>query len=389
MTGKFRNNLQAAILYDGHADVFRSTDLNKFRMAMLQKGIPFQVSHESPGFVLMTGPDELQLSWTYHAKPADHAVFRTVLASPTTRMHLPDADDRVQRHGSHVLIEIQQGVLGSVQDIPKFATFFDEIEFPRPGHNLAGFNHRVDILADACMFLNQEKPASAVHWTQSNTLIAGEHLEDYLSQPRPGFLTIHPFIMGGDAMPGHKEIPIEIYTIGAVDYIGREIHTDLAPVPWLDLYSSITAFVEMATMPDGYIIPDGDTWGVDDDEFCWRVTHPDGKKQSTINGEPFFNLKLLYHRSHGYTAPDFTGRKLIKGGIAEASALLQGPEQAVREEIDDWKKTEDMARKAGGGFEIYRTNDPANGPVGMSAPPKTPLGSGGNRSSGVFGKRKT
>jgi hypothetical protein len=59
MPGNFRNNLQAAILYDGHANVSPSMDLNDFRMAMLNKGIPLQIVQEDMNFVLMFGPHDL------------------------------------------------------------------------------------------------------------------------------------------------------------------------------------------------------------------------------------------------------------------------------------------------------------------------------------------
>lgn len=387
MSGNFRNNLQAAILFDGHADILPSMGLNQFRMAMLSKGIPWRILHENRDSVVLAGPDDLQLTCSYLDKPADHAVFSQVLASPFTRIMFPNAQDVVQRHGSHMLIEVQQGVFGGVEDEPRFAALFQEINFPRAGRDLGSFNRRVDILAQACLSLGRETPASAVHWTQSNTLVPGEKLDPFLEQTGPGLLTIHPFMFGGAAIPGYREVPVEIYTIGAAEYVGREIHTDFAPIPWVDVYQSITAFVGLATMPNGYIIPDGHTFGIETQEFSWRVTHLDGTNQETVNGKPYFNLKLLYHRKHGYTAPDFTGRELLKGGIREAADQFSGPDDARREAIDEWTRSEDMARKAGGQFEIYRTNDPAEPPPDPR--PKRLFGSQVDRIKGVFGKRKT
>jgi hypothetical protein len=385
MSGDFRNNLQAAILYNDYARVWPANDLNNFRMAMLNKGIPFRIMEETPHSVRMLGPDELQLMCTYFEKPADQAVFSQVLASPITRMLFPGAQDCVRDHCSHVLIEVQQGVFAGVEDNPEIAAFFEKIAFPRPGHNLGSFNRRLDILADACTFLHQEKPASAVHWTQSNTLVSGGNLNAFLKQTDPGLLTIHPMILAGTQTPGDKVLPVEIYTIGAADYIGREIHTDPAPVPWVDIYQCITAFVRLATMPKGYIIPDGHRFGIETDEFSWMVTHLDGQNQKTVNGKPYFNLRLLYHRTHGYTAPDHTGRELVEGGIREASAMLDGSEQDRRERIADWERYQTMARGAGGDFKIYKWNDPQD-----NAPPAAKrFGAQEGRVAPTFGKRKT
>ena len=289
-------------------------------------------------------------------------MFGPVLASPYTQMLFPDARECVQRHRSHVLIEVQQGVFGAVEDKPDIAAMFQKIGFPRAGRDLGSFNRRVDILAEACRFLHKQNPASAVHWTQSNMLVGSEKLDDFLQQTGPGLLTIHPMMFGSAKTAGFKETPVEIYTVGAADYIGREIHTDPVPIPWVDVYQSILAFVNLATAPDGYIIPDGDTFGVETDEFSWRITYLDGKNPETINGQPYYNMKLQYHRKHGYTAPDFTGRELIKGGIWEAASLISD-DQTRREWIAGSEKNQDMARKAGGQFRIFQTNEKPQAPV--------------------------
>ena len=389
MPGNFRNNLQVAMLYAGHADVVPSLDLEDFRRAMFENGIPLQVTQENPTGVLMMGAHDLQLTCSYHDKPADRAVFSRVLKSPVTHILCPNAQELVDNHRSYVLIEVQQGVFGGVEDDPEIAGFFNKIGFPRAGRDLGSFNRRVDVLAAASRSLHRKKPATALHWTQSNTLVSGDKLDPILTMTDPGLLTIHPMMFGSADMPGYKETPVEIYTIGAADYVGREIHTDFAPIPWLDIHQCITAFVRMATMPNGYIIPDGDTFGIETDEFSWRVTHLDGKTQPTINGQPHYNLKLLYHHGHGYTAPDFERRQLVKGGIPEASSKLDGPEPARREQIAKWEKTQEMAQRAGGQVKIYSIGSPDPTPPDGVAPAVKRFGSPVDRVTPTFGKRKT
>ena len=387
MTGRFRNYLQAALLYDSRAGVTPSLALSGFRREMLELDIPLKVVRESADSVLMMGPHELQLTCTYYEHPADQAVFSRALLSSFTRMLVPDAEERVRRHQSHVLIEIQQGVFGSVEDDKQIAAMFQSIGFSGAGRDLVSFNRRVGVLSDACLALQATHPASLVHWTQSNTLLPGEKLEAMLTQRGPGPLTIHPMIFGGPEIPGSKMLPVEIYTIGAADYIGRELHADLAPIPWLDMYQALTSFVALATMPNGYIIPDGNTFGVEGDEFSWLVTYLDGKVQQTVNGEPFFNLKLLYHRGHGYTAPDFVGRELITGGIPEASTLMRGSEKDKREQLADWEKNQKLAVGVGGQFLIYKKGDPSVPPPASASSPRKVFGRLTERLSTVFGKK--
>lgn len=356
MSGNYANRLQAAILYDGRSNICPGLHLNTFRMAMLNNDIPLKIVQESRDFVLMMGPKDLQITVTYHDNPADHAVFQQVLGSPVTELLFPGAAECVSRHQSHVLVEVQHGVLGGVTDNPEIKSFFETIGMPRPGNSLEDFNSRVDILAQICASLQKEVAASAIHWTQSNTLVSPDKMDMLLDQSNPRFVTVHPYLYGAERIPGFDETPAGIHTIGAADYIGRELHVTPAPLPWFELYDNALALVRLALMRDGYVVPDGDTFGPETGEFSFLVSHLDGVERKSASGKPVYELSLLYHKKYNYTSPDFKGRTLIKGGIGEAMSMMDMQEPEALAQVASWERRNEMAKAAGGGFEIYRKN---------------------------------
>ncbi len=347
MTGNYTNNLQAAILFDGKPNICPSIHLNNFRMELLELDIPLKIVQESRTFALMVGPNDLQISVTYNDNPANHAVFGNTLKSGLTNLMMKDASERVQRHSSHVLVEIQHGVLGGATDNLEISSFLKEVGLPQPGHTLSAFNLRIDMLATAIRHIIKVHPASAIHWTQSNMLVAGEKIEQLLEDDRPGLLTVHPIIFGTKAIPGSKDLPVGIATLGAADYIGREIQVVPAPVPWFDLYQTVMAFIRLAIMPNGYIIPDKDTFAPEGADFAYRVNHLSGNESPLPDGSPCYQLTLLFSTSHNYISPDYRPRELIPGGIGKASTMLDRDDASDQKRVTQWQQSEQQAEKTG------------------------------------------
>lgn len=378
MGGKFTNNLQAAILYDGGGEIHPSIHLNPFRIAMLAKEIPLNIVQESRNFVLMMGPGELQILVTYHDRPADPAPFQGTLGSAITGLLMNDAHERVHRHTAHVLVEIHHGVLGGATDNAKIAGFFEQIGMKRPGASLREFNMRVEILGEICRHLLKVQPASAVHWTQSNMLIAGEKFVSFIDQSNPGMLTVHPKLFGADPVPGFKELPAGLLTLGAADYLGREIYVAPAPIPWFELYEASLAFMRMALLPSGYVVPDGDTLGPENGEFSYLVRHLKAEEHPLGMQEPTYALTLKFSRTHGYTTMEHETRTLVHGGMREVAHELEPGKTGQQDLIADWENKKRAAKALGGGLELYRKGQDGPDDPPTSTPP---------RFGGSFGKR--
>jgi hypothetical protein len=56
-------------------------------------------------------------------------------------------------------------------------------------------------------------------------------------------------------------------TFGARHWLGREILIRPSVLPWAANLETIFAFLRLATMPGGYVIPDGDSFGPEDRSF--------------------------------------------------------------------------------------------------------------------------
>lgn len=385
MTGKYTNNLQAAILYEGGGEICPPVHLNAFRMEMLNRQIPLSIVQENRNFVFMRGPGELQIMVTYHPRPAAVAVFEPTLGSAVTSLLMPDARERVRRHTAHVLVEIHHGVLAGAMDDPKVSGFLSQIGMKRPGATLGEFNKRVDVLGEVCRHLLKVQPASVVHWTQSNMLIAGEKFPAFLDQPHPNMLTVHPKLFGAPEMPGFKEVPAGLLTLGAADYIGREIHVAPAPIPWFELYDAALAFMRVALAPKGYVVPDDETFGPESGEFSYLVRHLPAEEHPMGMREPTYALTLRFSQKHGYTTMEHEARSLVPDGMPSVADEIDPDEAGQRELVADWAEKERAAKALGGSLELYRkgeggTDDP------QSEPPR--FGSGGfGRRAAVFGRK--
>ena len=240
---------------------------------------------------------------------------------------------------------------------PEAAGFLSQIGMPRPGATQREFSMRVDILGEVCRHLLKVQPASVVHWTQSNMLIAGEKFLAFLDQKHPSMLTVHPKLFGAQPIPGFDELPAGILTLGAADYIGREIYVAPAPVPWVDLYDTVLAFTRVALMPNGYIIPDDETFGPESGEFSYLVRHLKAEEHPMGMREPTYGLTLRFSRKHGYTTVDHESRSLVPGGMKAVAAEIDPDKTRQRELVSDWEAKERSAKALGGSLELYRRGD--------------------------------
>lgn len=385
MTGRYTNNIQAAILYEGGDEIYPSLHLNAFRAAMLNNQLPLKVVQEDRHFVLMMGPGEFRILVTYFPRPADAAVFAPTLGSAVTTLLMPDARERVRRHTAHVLVEVHHGVMGGVTDKPEIAGFFSQIGMQRPGATLREFNMRVEILGEVCRHLLKVQPASAIHWTQNNLLIAGEQFTAFLDQPQPSILTVHPKLFAGEPVPGFSETPAGLLTLGGADYIGREIYVAPTPIPWIDLYEAALAFMRVALVPNGYIVPDDETFGPENGDYSFRVKHLAAEQHPIGMREPCYALTLRFSRQHSYTTMEHETRTLVPGGMRSVAASVETDWDKRRELIADWEQKERTAKAVGNSLQLYRKGEGGPDDPSPASPPR--FGGGFTRRTAVFGRK--
>ena len=298
MTIRRMNELQSAILFDDaemlDVDAFIMRNIEAFRSVAGPLAGPQE--RVASGVMMGSGHDGLFVTIEFLPHQADAAVFAPTLQSPFTQISYPEGAARLGRHRSHALVTVRHGIM---PDMPEVRGFVDNLELAQPGNTFEDFDLRVRLLATISERLVAERNASTVHWTPSNTLLyANSFSADQLAR-HPSPLMVHPRLFGAPVVEGFAEVPAGFFSLGASNYLGREIHVTAAPVPWSEQFQAALAFIAV-TLDRGAPYPDGDTFSDPDQTVLYRVNHVDSGDD--MLPEPHFRLTLERSETHGYVA---------------------------------------------------------------------------------------
>lgn len=399
----YPNRLQACLLFDRRIGHLETIMRDFMRIEGIRSGAQFNIPETNPGrfYRLFGGAEELMVTFEYLDRPAAAEVFGPALSSPVTGILTPDIRERIARSESHILLEVSHGVLGGVEESPGIAALFESISQPRPGGTRAQFERRLQLLALMARIATEHVMPLAVHWTQSDLLIAGDLFDDLAaSGEMPGPLHVHPLLFAPCAASGEDTL-VGIRTFGAQHWLGREIIVAPHVLPWAANFETILAFLRVATMPNGYVIPDGDTFGPEDHSQSCRVLHHD-RGARLDDGEtadmPLYELVPLKHLAHGFLAPDHAPEANAFDARAFPPAIMPADEEAKMALANEWGEKRKLAEGIGGRFEVRKTGDlpepsrpPQSPPEQVIAPtpgqPGLPRVSGRGLRSRVFGRK--
>jgi hypothetical protein len=374
----YPNRIQAALLFDRPIAGLEAIMRDFTRIEGMRSGAQFNVPEENPGrfYRLFNVAEELMVTFEYLDHPCNTDLFRPALSSPFTGIATPDIRDRITRSRSHILLEVSHGVFAGVDENPKIAAMFDAIGRPRSGATQAQFDRRLAVLALMARIVTEHAMPLAVHWTQSDMLSGGE-LFDALAagNEAPGPLHVHPFLFGPRPAAGEDAL-VGIRTFGARHWLGREIIIQPNVLPWAANLETIFAFLRVATMPNGYVIPDGDTFGPEDRSLSYRVLHHDkGANIGYAEPEPadiaFYELVPLKHVAHGFVAADHVPDANVFEDSAFPASLMPDDQDAKMALANEWAEKRKLAEGIGGRFEV-RKAVPDEGPP-LPPPPPPPV----------------
>jgi hypothetical protein len=310
------NRIQAALLLPGRFEALDAVARDFMRIAAMKSGAIFHTSEHRPGqfLRLFGGGEDLMLTFEYvDAPPPQPEIFTEALASPVTSLFCPDMAERVKSASSHILLEVSHGTLAPLGDEPQIDTLLQATEAApasAPSNPAKAFTNRLDTLATMARVACDNARPSAVHWAQSNQLLAPDLFEEHAAIGFPGPLSIHPLLFG-------KPPEIGLRTFGVRHWLGREIRVPASALPWEAAYQTLIDFVALAASEDGYIIPDGDTFGPEDESEIWRVQHCDEasatEASSAANDDadasggsvPLYELTPLRHDPCAFISEDF------------------------------------------------------------------------------------
>lgn len=296
MTIRRMNQLQAAVLFDGPEPLdvsrFLARNMDAFRAVAGMLAGPVEGLAE--GLMMGQGSDPLHVTVEFIPGQADMAVFAATLQSPFTQMSFPEGVARLDRHRSHALVNVRHGVM---PDMPQVQDFMGKLDMPISGQSFEEFDLRVRLLATITERLVAERAASTIHWTPSNMLLYANLLSADQFEKHPSPVMIHPRLFGAPPIEGFRETPAGFFTLGAANYIGREVHVTAAPVPWTEQFQAALAFISI-TLERGEPYPDGNTFSDPDQTVLYRVEHVDAGDD--MLPETHFRLTLERSQAHRY-----------------------------------------------------------------------------------------
>jgi hypothetical protein len=370
----YPNDIQAALLFDGRVDDLEAIVRSFVRIEGARAGVGFSVPEARPGtFYRLFGAGQLNVTLEYIDQPANPDVFQQSLASTTTTILCPDVRQRLTRSRSHILVNVSHGVLGSS---PEIAQLMQTIGRPMEGQSLAEFVRRLEVCALVSRIVCDHAPARIVHWTQSNQLIPGEAFDAFAAAAPPGPLHVHPILFGQREADGSAKLGIR--TFGVRHFLGREVLVEPNILPWAANYETILAFMRIAMTENGYVIPDGDTFGPENRSLSYRVIYREAEEGDV----PLYELEPLMHRKHGFVAEGYVPPERAIDDRAPPAALMPEDGEAKMELANEWREKRALAEGIGGRFEVRAMGSaplPPTRPGGPSAP-----GYGGRP---VFGRK--
>ena len=378
---QYPSDIQAALLFDRPVGELEAIVRDFARIEEAKSGARFNVPEAKPGiFYRLFGGDELMITIEYIERPANVEVFQQALGSAITNILCPDFRERLTLNRSHILVNVSHGAMGGVLDQPDIARFLSQIEYKVEGQSLPQFMRRLDVCALIARIACDHVPAQAVHWCQSNQIFPGDAFDAVASGPPPSHLHVHPYLFGGETAEC-GETKLGIRTFGARHFVGREILIQPNVIPWAANLETILAFIRIATTQNGYIIPDGDTFGPEDRSMSYRVIH----REAEADDVPLYELVPLMYREYNFQADEFVPHEQAINDRSPPPELMPEDDEAKMELANEWREKRKLAEGLGGRFEVRaRGAEPSGAPP---AGPPTPA-AGGFGSRPVFGRKK-
>jgi hypothetical protein len=287
-------------------------------------------------------------------------VFEAALGTPFTQLTNPNARELIARHRSHILVNVHHGPMSPTSEIAALLARMDMSRILQAGQSLDHFRERLSLCGVLSALAHSMGKASLVHWTSSDHLLTGDVFVEVAPRGVPSLLHIHPFLFnGGKSADGRNQITIT--TFGAKYFVGREVHLAANPIPWQESLGVILTFLNLATMQNGYIIPDDDTFGDEDDSLRCRVRHiPEGAKSVDFDG-PLYRLELVYSRKHGFTSPDYHEPVRTFDDRTVPADILSDLGRERAPIVEDWHTKRQMVESVGGRLVVGETARPREG----------------------------
>jgi hypothetical protein len=343
------NALQVALLYDS-ADAI---DLNALQAAFLKSesnvpGYQYNVV-EADGrshFRCFGGREsDVMVFVEWVGRPTARANFNTALGSVFNQIGVPDAAVLIDRHRGLLLINVHHGAMPQSGEIQALLA---KMGMGQEGQSLPQYQERLRVMGLLAAMATEISKPTLSHWTHTDVLALPQAIQHYSAGPNP--LNVHPLPFRGPGTTQEQGIA-GLVTFGAAAFIGREIRVRPSEVPWGETYQHALGFIALALHTNGYVIPDGDTFGDESHSFCYRVHHTAEPFLNAGTEIPCYELEPLLNTQHGFQSPGYVTReRIVNIDAPQPEYALAG--RAGRDVVAAWKAKRQMAEQVGGSFEV-------------------------------------
>lgn len=206
----------------------------------------------------------LRVMVSQNPQPLGPAGFEGAFAMTSTQLRFPDARAVVAAHRANSFVTIGKGPIDPNQIKPEQAEFL-----LRTLGEAAFFttSQEVELGMKFCRelsaFIHANHAATAMHWCMNDYLLRPKELLSLISGP-PEFAAVNPVLTSGTGR-FTQDTPLGVIGRSSQYLIGRLVVIEEARVPAPYLIERLLQFVAICQMR-GSIIPDGDTFGIDETE---------------------------------------------------------------------------------------------------------------------------
>lgn len=258
------DEINCALLFDQfYPPVDVAAVLALLDQAFPDAGFSLQLGGQEEKFFLLEGQGPLFILVSQNRRPLPSAGFRQALHSPYQQMLSPRIDQAVAEHGSNISITVSHKLPSADLVNPEFKVSAQ----PAPL-----VERKIQICQRLVDHLAAPLEATAIHWGQSNLILAPDMFAGFVAQSRfPSPLHLHPQLFSSGQDLGGRRM-IGFTTFGARHVIGAEIRFNEGPadIGWM-LERSLD-LLQMARLNDYRPVPHGDSFGASADEVI-RVRH--------------------------------------------------------------------------------------------------------------------
>lgn len=344
---QFPSTIQVCLLFDRANPVDLEALVARFQGEELPVSYKLVFDTKPGVFYRLFGQNEVMATLEYIDRPTNPAHFNAALTAPFVTAATPDARERIAAHTGYVLVNVHHGALPPQGEIGDLLRKLDI----KAGADLGSFKQRLRIAARLGALVCEMGRPSLVHWTPTDHLLREDAFRLFAAEPIPSLLHFQPLPFGAsEDAQGRTLAGIDVF--GATHFLARDIRVAPSFIPWVATLDPIIAFLRLATVENGYVVPDGDTFSPADGSFTFRARHLRAGPRFDGTQGPIIELEPLDYPEHGFRSADFIAPTHSFDDRAVPPVVSARLGQTGASVVADWRKTRRMAEAAGSQLRI-------------------------------------